>query len=89
MNLQGFTSTSLSKDSALNFATNGVDPSSTLQKVAILLEIKISGSKQYFYLNSKEYSSYPNEQEVLLQEGIKYKVIELDELTVSKIINDE
>lgn len=48
--------------------------SSKTSKLPILLEIWIHGRTQYFCLNSDEYSSYSYEQEVLLQEGIKYKV---------------
>ena len=82
VNLLGFTSTSLSKNKALEFATQGINLSSVAQKVAILLEITIRGSNQYFALNSDEYSSYSYEEEVLLQEGIKYRVHAIDETTV-------
>ena len=57
--------------------------------MAILLEITIRGSNQYFYLNSSEYSSYPDEEEVLLQEGIKYKVLDFDEIIVQQVIEDQ
>ena len=68
-------------DSALKFATEGIDYTAGAQKVAILLEITIRGCNQYFCLNSAEYSSYPQEEEVLLQEGIKYRVVDIDEMT--------
>ena len=59
-----------------------IHKSSGAQKVAILLGITIRGSNQFFSLNSAEYSSYPEEQEVLLQEGIKYRVLDIDNTTV-------
>ena len=39
-------------------------------------------------MNSAEYSSYPYEQEVLLQEGIKYRVLAIDETSVKQVIDD-
>ena len=84
VNLLGFTSTSLSMERALEFATEGIDLSSSAQKVAILLEITVRGANQFFSLNSDEYSSYPDEQEVLLQEGIKYRVLAIEETTVKQ-----
>ena len=79
INLQGFTSTSLSKERALGFALRTPKPNNTSLEdsevtVPILLEITFKGSHQFFSLNSSDYSSYPCEQEVLLQEGIKYRV---------------
>ena len=67
-------------------------------KLPILLEIQIHGRTQYFSLNSDEYSSYSYEQEVLLQEGIKYKVMAVEqeetrvkernvEVTVVRLVN--
>ena len=53
--------------------------------MAILLEITVRGANQFFYLNSIEYSSYPYEQEVLLQEGIKYSVLAIDQKKFKQI----
>ena len=53
--------------------------------MAILLEITIRGANQFFSLNSTEYSSYSYEQEVLLQEGIKYRVLAIDETMVKRV----
>jgi hypothetical protein len=70
-NLLGFTSTTLKRSIAINFAI----PSSDLiievpEKTPILLVIEFTGKQQYFFLNSGAYSAYPDEQEVLLQDGI-------------------
>ena len=46
--------------------------------------------QQSFSLNSKEYSAYPDEQEVLLQEGIQYKIFEIEKegaVTVVRLRN--
>ena len=40
--------------------------------------IDFVGKQQYFHLNNKSFSAYPEEQEVLLQDGIQYKVISID-----------
>ena len=86
VNLLGFTSTSLSMERALGFATQGIGLFSGAQKVAILLEITVRGAKQFFFLNSAEYSSYPCEQEVLLQEGIKYRVLAMDQMIFKQVV---
>ena len=54
-----------------------------------MLKIEVRGSKQYFFLNSEEYSSYSYEQEVLMQEGNKYKVVGVEDMTVETMINQE
>ena len=53
------------------------------------MEITIRGSNQFFSLNSDEYSSFPDEEEVLMQEGIKYKVLTIDEITVKSQADDQ
>ena len=53
----------------------------------MLFEIDYSGGQQCFHLNSKDLSSYPEEQEVLLQEGIMYKVLKISEEKVPYSIN--
>ena len=45
--------------------------------MAILMEITVRGSHQFFFLNSDEYSSYPYEEEVLMQDGIMYRVLDI------------
>ena len=59
VNLLGFTSTSLSMERALGFATQDIGKSFSAQKVAILLKITVRGANQFFCLNSDEYSSFP------------------------------
>ena len=59
VNLLGFTSTSLSMESALKFAIKDMNLSFGAQNVAILLGITIRGANQFFYLNSAEYFSFP------------------------------
>lgn len=60
---------------AFGFATGGLTAEEDLLKLPVLFEIDFSGGQQFFHLNSEEYSSYPYEEEVLLQEGIQYRVI--------------
>ena len=71
INLLGFTSTTLDRGRAIDFAidlnTLEVDDPS---KTSVLFEIEFSGNNQYFFLDSKEVSAYPVENEVLLQDGI-------------------
>ena len=90
VNLPGFTSTTLSQHLALKFALNP-PPKDPLQPV--LFKISLKGSQQYFNLasdcasstssnsshNDLEYSAYPEEQEVLLQEGIRFRVVAVEQ----------
>ena len=57
--------------------------------VPVLLQIEIRGTHQYFQLNTSDLTSYPSEQEVLLQEGNKYKIIGLEEMDYKTLINEE
>ena len=61
-NLQGFTSTTLKRNVAINFAIGDEDA----EKCPLLIEIKIKGGLQLFSLNSAELSAYPKEEEILL-----------------------
>ena len=70
VNLLGFTSTSLDITQAKKFALEQLKS----DKMAVILKIDFTGSNQYFMIDSPEYSSYPQEQEVILQEGVKYLV---------------
>ena len=76
INLQGFTSTTLLRDTAVEFAIDEDkievdDP----EQQPLIVEIVLTGKLQFFYLNNKELSAFPGEQEVLLQEGLQYRVI--------------
>ena len=53
------------------------------------MEIEITGYNQFFHLHNEDYSAYPVEQEVLLQEGIQYKVSKIDEKIVDREIGGE
>ena len=88
LNLKGFTSTSMSREKGLDFALNGLNEEAGPIKVPILLEINFKGRNQYFSLNSKEYSAFHGEEEVLLQEGIQYKIEEIEEEIV-KVDDDD
>ena len=83
MFLTGYTSTTLDQERATRFAFNG-DPSNYAEepeKSALLLEIEFTGSQQFIYLNSDNLSAYPMEEEVLLQDGVQYKVLTVDKET--------
>lgn len=59
-NLVGFTSSSLKRSVAVNFAipASAIDEE-TPEKTPILVVIEFTGKQQYFYLNSEVYSSFP------------------------------
>ena len=59
----------------------------------MLIEILVKDNKQIFSLNSSELSAYSFEKEVLLQDGVEYKVVgcdpkvyqlELSDMTIEK-----
>ena len=75
-NLQGFTSTTLNREVAVGFAIGDEDP----EKCPLLIEIKIKGGLQLFSLNSGELSAYPKEEEILLQDGIEYRVVHFEHI---------
>ena len=68
ISLQGFTSSTLSRDLGLEFALKDLQPNgfSTEGQVPVLFQILFKGGKQFFQLNSTEYSAFPEEEEVLL-----------------------
>ena len=78
INLNGFASTTYKRSSAEGFALEGLQIEDDPNKNPILLKIEFTGSNQSFSLNTNEYSAYPDEEEVLLQEGIQYKVISIN-----------
>ena len=51
------------------------DPS----KQSLLVEIVIRKKQQCFYLNSEQLSAFPEEQEVLLQDGLLYRVNKVEQ----------
>ena len=65
VNLRGYTSTSKQFETALNFAQEGCDD----LLIPVILEIKFLQTTGYFEL-TPEYSAYPSEQEVLVQDGL-------------------
>ena len=56
-------------------------------KVPVLRDIAITG--EFFFLNSLDYSAYPEEQEVLIQEGIRYRVISVDQAVHSIKVDEK
>lgn len=65
----------------MSFAIGNPGKEEAIGTYSVLFVIDFSGSEQFFYLNSCDVSAYPNEKEVLLQDGIKYEVTGFDEAT--------
>ena len=51
------------------------------EKLPVVLEIEFHGSKGLFEM-SADYTSYPGEDEVLIQDGLQYNVISKSEETM-------
>ena len=67
----------------LNFCFSNLKPEEVSGRIPVFFEITFKGDNQFFYLNSDEYSSYPDEEEVLVQEGIMYLVKSVEEKMVN------
>ena len=79
VNLVGYTSTSKDKQTALNFAFTNYSDEST----PVVFEIEFHGKKGLFEMTD-DYTAYPGENEVLIQDGLKYQVITNQELNSTK-----
>ena len=78
--LTGFASSTQLRKIAIGFAFD--DDSIEIEnpdKFPVLFEIDLVGNKQFFDLS--EFSAYSNEKEVLLQEGLQYKILSIEEVT--------
>ena len=70
MPLTGYTSSSENKHVALSFAFHDLSPT----EVPVLIKITFRCKRGYFKM-TKEYTAYPEEEEVLIQDGLKYRII--------------
>ena len=73
--LIGYTSTSVDIQNALTFATCNLKP----DMVPVLFEIKFCGAKGLFHLTDN-FTAFPDENEVLIQDGLSYIVESNEEL---------
>ena len=64
----------MDKSAAISFAVR----SETDELEPVLLEIRMDNKsgRHYFSLDTRDYSNYPDEREILIQAGIKFKFIE-------------
>ena len=74
IHLPGYTSTSKDMSVALNFALKELKE----DQVPVILEITFKGNSGLFEL-TQGYSAYPEEDEILLQDGLKYKISSKEE----------
>ena len=70
--IDGYRSTSLKESVALNFASNA--ESDELDPVILKIRFENETSKYYICLDIPDYTMYTDEQEILLQAGLKAKV---------------
>ena len=73
ISLQGYTSTSLNRAVAKSFAFWEAENESD-EKCPLIIKIIIEVDRQLFYLSSDDYSAYPDEEEILLQDGVQYHI---------------
>lgn len=71
--LVGYTSTSKDPKVAINFATNDLGEG----KEAVVYKIKFTGNRGVFFMSNSNFSAHHEEQEVLLQDGLDYKITSL------------
>jgi len=75
--LNSYTSTSLKEKIAYKFMFRGLKN----DDVSVLYEISNLDEKgfNYFKLDNKEYAMYPHEDEVLLVNGLPFKILDISE----------
>ena len=44
-----------------------------------MLEILLQSDRNYFVLDTEEYSQFPEENEVLLQEGLEFEIVSISD----------
>ena len=74
IHLLGYTSTSLRASIALNFAMKSFENGDSGNSVPVLFEIQFHEQRGLFKL-STGYTAYDGEEEVLVQDGLKYAVM--------------
>ena len=52
--------------------------------IPILFQIDITGSQQYISLDNSDLTAFPGEKEILLQDGILYKVLGIKKETIKR-----
>lgn len=81
INLRGFTSTSQDREVSLDFALKGASADGKWKSVLIELEVKNKKGYEGFQMNSKEYTAYPHEKEILFYDGLQAVVKSVTEPT--------
>ena len=75
--INGFQSTSISKETATYFAITGSNVK--LDRHPVLYSIEFSYDNEYFNMNSPNYSKYcESEQEILLNTGLPFEIISIE-----------
>ena len=64
----------MNRDIAIKFALEDVQE----PKKPVLLKIEWKGLEDHFRLNSNEYSAYPKEEEILLNDGLAMNVTNIE-----------
>ena len=72
---RGFLSTSLDKNVALKFADPTIDIEENPDNISVLLKIELKHKKNFFIYDSSV-SAFKDEKEVILQEGLKLKIVD-------------
>ena len=81
--MDGYSSTSLNKSVARKFAYL------TDESIPVLLSITIKNEsgKHYFSLDTTEFTNYPEEKEILLQAGLIFQFVSIEQGLDITIIN--
>ena len=81
--MRGFSSTSQDKQEALAFSVRDL----ASPKIPVLIEVKFDNEgHSHFQLNKPEYTLFPEEQEILLLDGLRFTVESVDK-NASEILN--
>lgn len=67
----------MDKQIALKFSC--ADQSPDENKISVILEIHLQSTKNFFVMDTEDYHAFWLEREVLLQEGLQFKIIDIKE----------
>ena len=77
--MRGYTSTSIYRREAENFAVNDLPDG----MCPVLYHIEFTGNEGLFYLSDLNYTAFL-EREVLVQDGLEYRITEMREIHLSR-----
>jgi len=61
---------------AMGFATDGADPDN--DRHPVIYKVHFQGNCDYFDMDDPRFSAYPGEKEILINDGMKFKILSVE-----------